>query len=146
MFGGEQKICSFNSAIRSIYYLLVIIFFLSGCATKPEVITKADEQEILRNRIQEYWQFKINGNAEKAYQVETPEFRERVSLPEYLNQFKRVKYLDADILKIETDGEKGKSSVKLGYMMLLKHLTGKKLTKTEEEAWVKIKDIWYHIP
>lgn len=118
---------------------------MSGCATKPEVITKAEEQEILRNRIQEYWQFKIS-NAEKAYQVETPEFRERVSLPEYLNQFKRVKYLDADILKIETDGEKGKSSVKLGYMMLLKHLTGKKLMKTEEEAWVKIKDIWYHIP
>jgi len=134
------------SILKNIIYFLTILIFLSYCATKPEVITRVDEQKILRDRIQEYWQYKINGNIEKAYQLETSGFRESVSLIEYLNRFKLVHYLKADISKIEIEGERGKASVNLTYVMFLKRLTQEKLRKIEEEDWIKIKSIWYHIP
>jgi hypothetical protein len=134
------------SILKSIIYFLTILIFLNYCATKPEVISRADEQEILKNQIQEYWQYNINGNIEKAYQLETPEFREKVSLIEYLNRFKLVKYLNVDILEIKIEGERGKATVNLTYMVLLKRLIQEKLRKVKEEDWIKIESIWYHIP
>jgi len=48
---------------------------LTQCATKPQVIP--DERDVLREKIREFWRYQIDGDVERAYQLEIPEFRIR---------------------------------------------------------------------
>jgi len=120
--------------------------FIGSCATKPNIIIKENEAEILRNRIKEYWQFKIDGKIEQAYPFEIPAYRAKVSILEYGNQFKLVKYLEADVSGVRIEGDQGKATVNISYKMLLQHIAQKSLLKRVEENWVKRDEIWYHIP
>jgi hypothetical protein len=124
----------------------MISVFLIHCATKPEVITKEDEKEILRSRVNEYWQYLIEGKVDKAYLFEIPEYREKNSLLQYMNPFKVMRYVEADISEINMEGEKGRILVKVTHIMLLKHLANKRFTEVKEDLWVKIQETWYHIP
>jgi hypothetical protein len=109
-------------------------------------VVKKDEKAKLRDRINEYWQYRIKEDVERAYQCEVPAFREKVSILEYLNRFKLVKYLDAEVQEIEVKGREASSKLKLTYSVLLKAISEKKLSKLEEETWVKVKGTWYHLP
>ena len=122
----------------------MILAFLTGCAG-PQVV-KEDEKANLRNRINEYWQYRIKGDVEKAYQFEVPSFREKYSVLYYVNRFRIVRYLEAEVREIGIDGKEASSTVKLTYVVLLKRLTDTKLAKLEQEKWIKIKDTWYHVP
>jgi hypothetical protein len=145
--GVKQNIWSNDFRVLKIVTgFLVILILLTHCATKPDVIPKEDEREILRNRIKEYWQYRINGNVDRAYQCEIPAYREKFSLLEYVDQFKFIRYLEADISEINIEGEKGKALVSVTHMMNLKYLQKKRFKKLEEERWVKIQKIWFHIP
>lgn len=145
----RDNIWSFKSISKIILCLFVILISLTYCAAKPKVISQEDEKEILRNRIKEYWQYRVDVNkvnVEKAYQCEVPAFREKVSILEYVNQFKLVKYLEADISTIEIEKEKAKASINLTYRVPFPAISKKNLSKVEEERWVKIQKVWYHIP
>lgn len=83
---------------------------------------------------------------EKAYQFEVPEFREKVSIIEYLNRFKLVKYLEADVSEIDIKDKGAKIVVNVTYIYMLKKVTDKKMKRLETERWEKIKGVWYHIP
>jgi hypothetical protein len=131
-------------SLKNFILMLGGLIFLTQCATKPQILP--DEREILRERVREFWQYQIDGKVEKAYQAEIPEFRDQVSIVQYLNRFKLIKYVEADILEVDLRGNEASSSVKVTYIMLLKKFTDKKLTKTEKENWVKLQNIWYHVP
>jgi len=130
---------------KIIINFLVIFLFLTHCASKTNLI-REDEREVLRNRIKEYWLYQINGNVEKAYQCEVPVFREKVSIIEYLNRFKLIKYLESDVLEVDINGDEADSTVRLTYRMLLKKIERKSWSKIEKERWIREKNIWYHIP
>jgi hypothetical protein len=118
---------------------------LANCATKSEIVVREDEREVLSKNIKEYWGNIIEGKIDKAYLFELPEFREKVSIIDYLNRFKLFKYTEAELLEIEMKGNEANSTVKVTYRMLLKRLAEKDLTKLEKAVWIK-KDSWYHIP
>ena len=122
----------------------MILSFLTHCAG-PQVVGE-EEKAKLRDRINEYWQYRIKEDVEKAYQFEVPAFREKVSILQYVNRFKLVKYLDAEVQEIEVKGREASSSSKLTYVIFLKAISGKKLSKLEKEKWVKVKGTWYHVP
>jgi hypothetical protein len=130
---------------RTGFGLFLASFFFISCATAPPV-KKADERELLRNRVDQYWQYLVKQEIEKAYQCEAPSFREKVSILEYVNRYKLVKYMDAQVSKVELDGNRGKVTTDITYRMFLRHVERKNLKKSEEEAWIKIKDNWYHLP
>lgn len=121
----------------------------AGCATKTGAVAKPDEREILRNRVREFWDLQINinlKNADRIYQYEVPAFREKFSLIEYVNRFKVIKYLEADIKQVEVEGVKGKVTVASTYQVPFPHIANKKLTSTEVENWIRLEGTWYHIP
>ena len=118
---------------------------LTHCATGPEV-TRRDEQEAFRERVQAYWQYRVDAKIEQAYQFELPAYKEKTSILQYGNSYKIMKYLEANVSEIQVEGEKGKARVGVTYVFLFNRLMNKHLTKTEEENWVKIKGVWYRIP
>ncbi len=122
------------------------LFLLTHCSTKSQAVKKEEEREVLRNRIQEYWKYRIEGKVDKAYQCELPEFRERVSVLEYAQRFKLVRYLEAEILEIDIKDHEAQGTMKLTYIYMLKRLTGKKIPAQEVEHWRRIKGVWYHLP
>ncbi len=83
---------------------------------------------------------------DKAYLFEVPEYREKNPLLQYVNPFKVMRYVEADISEINIEGERGKVLVKTTHLMLVRNLTKKKFTEVKEEPWVKIEKTWYHIP
>ena len=137
--------------IRSFRFLrwsaLIIgsLVLLTHCATKPEV-TRRDEREVFRERVQEYWQHRVDAKIEQAFQFELPSYKEKTSILKYGNSYKIMKYLEANVSEVQVEGEKGKAQVKTTYIMLFSRLMNKHLTKTETENWVKIKGVWYRIP
>jgi hypothetical protein len=118
---------------------------LTHCATGPEV-TRKDEREAFRERVQAYWQHRVDGKIEQAYQFELPAYREKTSILQYGNSYKIMKYLEANVREVRVEGEKGKAQIGVIYIMLFNRLMNKHLTKTEEENWVNIKGVWYRIP
>ena len=140
-----------RNMIRSFRFLrwsaLIIgsLVLLTHCATKPEV-TRRDEREVFRERVQEYWQYRVDAKIEQAFQFELPSYREKTSILKYGNTYKIMKYLEANVSEVQVEGEKGKAQVKTTYIMLFSRLMNKHLTKTEKENWVKIKGVWYRIP
>lgn len=136
--------------VRSLRFLKWCMLFVSlvalpRCATGPEVAPR-DEREVFRERVQMYWQHRIDAKVEQAYQFEHPEFREKTSILQYGNSYKVIKYVDARVSEVRVEGERGKAQISVTYVMLFRQLMNKHLTKTEEENWVKIKGVWYHVP
>ncbi len=134
---------------KSNRYLLLPIFLLSiliiSCSTR-ETLIKVDEEEVLRKRIEEFWRFQIDGFTEKAYQYLVPAYREKYSILQYAARFRLVKYLDAEVMKIEIDGDKAECLVNVTYKMYMKMIMGKELKRIERERWVRIKGVWYYVP
>ena len=122
----------------------MILSFLVQCVG-PQVV-KEEERAKVRDRINEYWQYKIKGDIEKAYQCELPTFREKVSVLVYANHFRTFRYLDAEVQDIEVKGREANSKVKLTYVVALKIISGKKLSRSVDEKWVNIEGTWYHMP
>jgi uncharacterized protein YchJ len=130
--------------LRAATGFLVILSFLTQCAG-PQVV-REEEKAKLRDRVNEYWQYRIKGDVERAYQCEAPAFREKVLILQYADRFKLVKYLDAEVQEIEVKGREASSKLKLTYVIFLQAISDKKLSKLEEEKWVKIEGAWYHVP
>jgi hypothetical protein len=138
LLGRASRLC------LCLFFLLILV----NCAAKTAIVQKPDESEILRSRATEYWGYYLNmnmKNLENAYRMEAPAYREQVSIIAYANQFKMIRHLDANVLKAEVEGKKGKTEVTYSYRIGLPRID-KKLTNTEIENWVKVEGIWYHIP
>ena len=148
MISALSRKFAHKTAIRFALGVLVPILFAAGCATRPAVVAK-DENQVLRMRAMEYWDLMINvnpRNAEKLYyQYEAPIFRDRVSFPEYINRFKSVRYFEADVQEVNIEGEKAKVTVVATSEASLP-MRPKKLKDTTVERWAKVGGTWYHFP
>jgi hypothetical protein len=122
----------------------MILSFLVQCVG-PQVAREEEKAEV-RDRVNEYWQHKIKGNIEKAYQCELPAYREKVSILQYANHFRMFRYLDAEVQDIEVKGREANSKVRLTYVVALKVISQKKLNRSVEEKWINIEGTWYHMP
>jgi hypothetical protein len=145
---GVKTIRKGSSVLTGSIGFLLAMGLLISCATQSSVKESIDERTLLQQRVEEYWQYQIGGDIEKAYQCEAPEFRQKVSFTRYINRFKLIKYLEAKvpISTVEIDGDRGKASVQISYKMLLKRITEKNLERIEGEEWRKVSGVWYHVP
>lgn len=137
-----------SSSQKSFFIIFLSFVFLISwvcCSPKKEIIKK-DEKEVLRDRINKYWEFIIKGTIDEAYKYEIPRYREKVPLIGYLNKFKLVRYMEADVLELEVNGNEGKALMRVKYRVLLKHISNIDNIRTVNEKWIKIEDVWYHVP
>jgi hypothetical protein len=63
-----------------------------------------------------------------------------------VHRFKLVKYLDAEVQEIDIKAGEAISRSKVTYLYFIKIIRDKKLSKLEDEKWVKIENTWYHVP
>lgn len=126
-------------------FLLSSLFFLSACV-KEGKLKGEREIQILRNRIDEYWNYVIKGEIEKAYNFEHPKYREKISILKYLNRFKIVKYENYELMDIKIESNRGEVEIEINQRYMVKHFMDKNIKKKIIDRWVKSKDNWFHIP
>ena len=129
---------------------VILLFLLVPCTTQCSPngqIIKEDEEAVLKRRVQEYWGYKINGEWEKSYSYESPEFREKVKIEAYTNQNRRsiVKWEGFDVLEIWISGEEGHVKVNKKYRYIIPQTQKAAFQKVAEETWIKKDGQWYRV-
>ncbi len=132
----------------SILAVLVSLVALSiiQCTAKPQIVKENDET-VLRRRVQEYWSYRIKGEWDKSYLYESPEYREKVNIVRYTNQFGRsaVKWEGFEILEIWVSGEEGHVKVNTKYRYLIPQTPRGAFARAVEEQWIKKEGQWYRL-
>jgi len=105
------------------------------------------DEEVLRRRVEEYWNYKIKGQWDKAYALESPDYQRRVVLSAYVNQNGRsmVKWEGFNIIETWTSGEEGFVKVDRKYRYALPQTDKAVFDRVAEEKWVKKDGEWYRL-
>jgi hypothetical protein len=96
----------------------------------------------LESRVNAYWQFRIQGEVEKAFTFEAPGSKEKAA---YMKEILTapIVYTEKTIISITEDGNE--AEVKLQMKYLLGGLA-QPVTSSMAEKWVKIRGQWYRQP
>ena len=126
--------------------LLVLAFILLQCAPGHRVVEK--EEDVLKRRVHEYWNYRIRGQSDKSYSYEHPGYKEKVPLAQYIGQFSRspVKWEAFEILEAWRTGEEGYVKFKGSYRYLAPDIRKGTFERTIEERWVKEDGTWFRLP
>lgn len=123
------------------------MIILSGCA-KKNAIKQISEEEALRTRIEEFWNYRKKLELDKCYYYEYPLLRKKISLVQYIKSFNTelIKWKDFDIKDI-TFFDSNTAEVTLNIIVLVKMPMVKTFEDETEitEKWVKVESTWYHI-
>ena len=124
--------------------LILLALSITQCATQRQ-ITKEDDEAALKRKVREYWSYKIRGEWDKCYMYETPNYREKVNLVGYINQWGRfpMKWDGFDILEVWTSGEEGYVKLNTRYRYLMPQVKMGVFEKAVEEKWIKKDNQWY---
>jgi hypothetical protein len=145
-----------SSLIKYITAVAVAAFFLApwGCSNSAWVAAEGNSQgtkgaesreSLVRARVLEYWNHKIKREFDKSYLYETPEYREQVSLMDYLKSYgSGVEWLNAAVEKVEVAGEQASVWVKVEYRWTMIP-TQKPMIGNAKEDWKWVDDTWFHI-
>ena len=127
-----------------IFLLFLVALCITQCSPKSQIV-KEDEETVLRRRVQEYWSYKIRGEWDKSYQYESPEYREKVNLVTYINQWGRfpIRWEGYDIFEVWTSGEEGYVKMNTKYRYIIPQTNKAAFEKIVEEKWIKKDGQWY---
>lgn len=136
--------------------LIAVLFFLlilfSGCSVKETVKSKSDE-EILRDRVTEYWGYKVEEKFDKSYEFEYPVYRKNVSMSNYIRGFRpSMKWTKAEVQTIAIEDDAAEVTVKVDIKVdmvvprIPKPVQHENKGMELRERWVKIDGLWYHVP
>ncbi len=138
--------------LRSITVLFSLLIFFSGCSVKETVKNKSDE-EILRDRVTEYWGYKVEEKFDKSYEFEYPVYRKNVSMSNYIRGFRpSMKWTKAEVQTIAVEDDAAEVAVKVDIKVNMVMPRIPKPVQHENkgielrERWVKIDGLWYHVP
>ena len=124
--------------------LILLALSITQCTTQRQ-ITKEDDEAALKRKVHEYWSYKIRGEWDKCYMYETPDYRKKVNLVGYINQWGRfpMKWDGFDILEVWTSGEEGYVKLNTRYRYLMPQVKMGVFEKAVEEKWIKKDNQWY---
>lgn len=131
---------------RSKLYIfgLVILLLAGACAVKQP---KVDTESPLKARVNAYWQHKIKGEFAKAYLLESPDVREKVSLTNYIQGSAGGTILmKATIQSVAIEGASATVHVEITYAFLGIYCPKEGLTRTIRDYWHLKDGTWYHRP
>jgi len=134
---------------RSTKFLFLVIFSLlisTGCA--KNAIKNVSDEEVLRERVMTYWNYKVNEEFDKSYEFEDPFFRKTHTMVNYIRGYSgsgRAKWAGVRIqgISIQDDAAKVSLMIKLGIIIG----SSPKVSPESmvEDKWIKLDGIWYHI-
>ncbi len=138
--------------VISLTVACLVIFW--GCAAVAETranpetaVTKGveDQESRIKTRVHEYWGYKIKRDFEKSYLYESPEYRQKVKLVDYLRSFgPGVEWLGAEVDRVEVAGDQATVWVKVNYRWTMIPVK-KTMTGTGKEKWKRMNKTWFHV-
>jgi hypothetical protein len=149
---------------------LLSIFVLTGCGVahsgdaqyqpmtqgpqseRPSVPGAVVAEEQLKLRVEARWAAVVKRDFERAYQYESPGYRDLYSLERYKGRFGgQVGWVDARVAKLAIEGTSAKVVVTVQYkaMVPFNLESGSAVAAGEtalDERWILDGGIWYHLP
>lgn len=134
------------------YFLIIFIIgcimalILSSCATFTKV--QLSPEQALRQRVATYWEARIKGDPEGAYELLVPLAREAVSLGVYAMRTSSFKILDYRIESVSMGPDNKEAVVRVWRSFKIKSTAvpiriDKVLEQTSESRWFLVKGKWY---
>jgi hypothetical protein len=130
----------------------LIIF--AGCSIKDTVKSRGEE-DILRERVMEYCNYRVNAEFEKSYPIEDPLYRKKMGLGAYLRKMAGGinEWKSAEVKGLKIMGEDAEVELKVKIMTrfsLSGAKAGVRLKDVERDTdishkWKKIGGVWHHI-
>ena len=131
---------------RITYLLFFFLLIYAGCA--KNIIKNVSDEEVLKERVQIFWNHRVKEELDKAYAYEYPLYKKKVSLVKYIqhNSGSLMRYNSFEIRDIAIEEEAAKVRVKVGVKV---KVPGARTFDHETEltgTWVKVNGEWYHVP
>ena len=126
-----------------------VIFFLiifSGCAIKSATKNLSDE-EVLRERVTAYWNYRVNLELEKSYEYEYPLTRKMQNLVSYIQSFNvgAVQWKSFDIKKISMEEDTAHVDLALKARLRLPGIRVSEPETVVTDQWARYEGQWYHV-
>jgi hypothetical protein len=130
-----------------LYIIIFSLIIFQGCVTK-EAVKNVSEEEILRERVTAYWQYKANDEFDKIYEFEAPVYKRKVTLVHYIKGFNTnaVKWKKAAIENISMEETSAMVDMNLRVRVKVPAIPAYEYDSLIKEKWVKVDGMWYHIP
>lgn len=135
---------------------LCLLFFLclASCAAnvseRPLALdfSSPRKKDLLRQRVEAFWRYMIQGDLERAYSFYDPFFRAKMDVKEFVVKHQTVKYKKAEFIDAKIEGNIAKVKVKVTYYIpkikvINRTFSVPETTKEFEETWLFIGDNWY---
>lgn len=133
--------------LEILFASLVLIISL-GCANNISLSkTVKTDEEMLRERVLQYWQHKINLDLDKAYEFEDPAYRAVENKVRYIrhHNIDMVRWKSVEIQGIEIADDRAEVKLKLMVILLLPGMKDEHAMPTfVNDRWVKVDGVWYH--
>lgn len=126
---------------------ILLIFFLTACTCLLQT-SRVPPEEALRSRVSAYWDARVQGSPEKAYELLEPKAKEVTSLGAYDNRTNKSDILSYEIQNIDMHLEDNEAMVLVKRSFKIKPGAipiniNKIMEQTSEDRWVFIDGKWY---
>ena len=121
---------------------LFMLLLTSACAgTQPRL----DSASLLKERATTYWCHKIKGELDRAYLLESPVMREKVSLTDYIKAFSSgYLFIDAHVKSVAINGTSARVNIEVRYCLLGVYTTKRGIRREIVDRWKLVDGQWYH--
>lgn len=139
--GFCKSVATKLKAVRSVLLLMLFGSVLAGCSSW----NTPNHEERLTQRAQERWSALVAGDFERAYEYETPGYRQVYSLQTFKNRFgQNVRWQDAKVRAVTLEGDVAEVRVLLSYKSL--NLEGRLIEGERPvwERWLLVDGEWWY--
>lgn len=130
----------------AIWIVALGLIISNGCATK-DAVKKVSHKEALRERVVAYWGFRSRGEYDKSYAFESPVYRKRITLVQYIKRSGNpmVKYRGFEVVKVDKiDEDHAEVRVKVNGEYRVPGARPFVHDMFVNEQWVRLEGQWYH--
>lgn len=113
---------------------------LAGCAA----LAPATPEQTVEKRATEYWQARIKGQAENAYDLSTPAYRKLRTLAQFRQQFGVGGVESAEVVGVTCEPQKCTAKMKIGAKPALIGMKLGTIPMYLDEIWLLEDGQWWH--
>lgn len=141
----DQKKYLICTGIKLIFFLLVFLSF-NGCYLKRGMMP----EESLRSRVAAYWDARVQGDNEKAYDLIEPGAKENISMAGYARRTAHSTIIDYNIRDIKIDSAENEAVVQVERSFkinpgIIPIKIDETLHQTSSDKWVFVDGQWYMV-
>ncbi len=95
-----------------------------------------------------YWDLKMKGDFDKSYEYEHPVYRKTTRMAQYIKGFNtdEVKWLAVKVKGIKVEGTTAWVDLSVRTKVKLPMIRASEADSLLNEKWIKVDDVWYHVP